>query len=371
MRLLLILLVIFYSIRADVLKPALVEITFFDKNKLEITFDLNLEAILSGISTNYKNTKGAPNSDKYNEFRRLEEQKLKNIFINNQEKFLESISLKINDTKVKLNLKSIYVDIVGYTSRGRKSTITYEATLNNPPKTLIWRYNEKYGDNAFRYRAYKKNEYTWSQWSWLRGNNSSEKIVLKHRVDKSKFDIFIHFIKLGFLHVIPLGFDHILFIVGMALSSVTLRQLLILVTSFTLAHSITLGLSTLDIINISSSIIEPLIAFSIAYIAIENLIMKQSIKRKTIVVFSFGLLHGLGFASMLKTFDMVKSNFLATLAGFNIGVEIAQISIILGVLFTIFLVKKYSSFYKLYINTISISIAITALYWTMQRLNII
>jgi len=155
----------------------------------------------------------------------------------------------------------------------------------------------------------------------------------------------------------------------MALSSLLWRKLLLLVTTFTLAHTLTLGLAMYGMVEISPRIVEPLIAFSIAYVAIENLLIKQSIKRKSIIVFLFGLIHGLGFATMLKEFEMAPETFLTTLIGFNVGVELAQIVIVSGVVVLLLTLRALQINYRqLAIVPISILIAMIGLWWGVERL---
>jgi hypothetical protein len=225
-----------------------------------------------------------------------------------------------------------------------------------------------HGDSALRYRVYKKDEYTWSDWVWLRDGSSSGKILIDEQEAVSNSQRIIEFISIGFDHVIPLGWDHLLFIVGMALSTLLWRRLLLLVTTFTVAHTITLGLSMYELVEISARVVEPLIAFSISYVAIENILLKQSIIRKSIIVFLFGLIHGLGFASMLKDFEMDPDTFLVTLISFNVGVELAQIVTVLGVVCVVLLHKKIiNNSRKLLIIPVSVVIAIIGFWWGVER----
>ncbi|MBE8189993.1 MAG: HupE/UreJ family protein, partial [Candidatus Thioglobus sp.] len=292
---------------------------------------------MSGIGTQYKNTKNAPNAAEYDELRALPAAELRRRFAKFEADFLSGLQLFINDKAQKLVLNHAEIDIIGYKKRPRKTILTYSAEPIKSVKILGWQYHKAYGDSALRYQVFKKNEYNWSEWRWLNGANPNAKIVIDNPPQTSKIKGFLQFISIGFDHVMPLGWDHILFIIGMALSSILWRHLLLLVSSFTLAHTLTLGLAMLGVVEVSARIVEPLIAFSIAYVAFENLLPKQSIRRKSLVVFLFGLVHGLGFASMLKTFQMPPNSFLSTLIGFNIGVELAQIVIIFAVLMLLFL----------------------------------
>jgi len=123
------------------------------------------------------------------------------------------------------------------------------------------------------------------------------------------------------------------------------------------------------VVEVFPSIIEPLIAFSIAYVAIENLLLKQSIKRKSIVVFVFGLIHGLGFASMLKEFEMAPNSFVTTLIGFNVGVELAQVVIVFGVISVLLILRSLKLDYRqLVIIPVSVIIALIGFWWGVERL---
>lgn len=370
MKLLFILLILLTNfVKADVVKPALVEVSIFKDRTIQVEIDLSLEAAMTGIGTQYKNTQDAPNSDEYDELRALAPKVLRQKFSHFEQDFLQSFTLKVNHKAQPLTLTDVDIDIVGYKQRPRKSVLTYKGKLPVWPKTITWEYDQVYGDNALRWQVYQVDEYNWSQWQWLRNGEASEVIDINHPEPLSKLERFSQFVGIGFDHVIPLGWDHILFIVGMALSSLLWRKLLVLVSLFTLAHTLTLGLSMYGVVEISPQIIEPLIAFSIAYVAIENLLIQQSMIRQSFVIFFFGLIHGLGFATMLKEFEMTQDSFLTTLIGFNVGVEIAQVAIVLTVVSILLLMRKFALNYRrLAIIPTSIIISIIGIWWGIERL---
>ncbi len=370
MKLLLLSLLLISSLaRADVIKPALVEVSFFQDKTVELSIDLSLEAVMSGIGTQYKNTTDSPNSAQYDELRALTPEVLRQRFKAFEAEFLNSFNLTVNNTPQTLMLSKAEIDIIGYKKRPRKTTLIYKATMSEWPTTLVWQYGKAYGDNALRWQVYQKDTYNWSQWQWLRDGSPSGEIYLNHPEPVSNLERFVEFTGIGFDHVIPLGWDHILFIVGMALSSLLFKRLLLLVTSFTLAHTLTLGLAMFGIVEVSARIVEPLIAFSIAYVAVENLFIHQSVKRKIVVVFIFGLIHGLGFASMLKSFDMSPDSFLTTLIGFNVGVELAQIVIVLFVVLILLGLRALKLDYrKLAVIPISVIISMVGIWWGIERL---
>ena len=141
------------------------------------------------------------------------------------------------------------------------------------------------------------------------------------------------------------------------------------VTMFTLAHSITLSLAMLEIFSLPANIVEPLIALSIAYIGIENIFVNKIKNRRLVLVFVFGLLHGMGFASMLADFGMPNNAFATALISFNIGVELGQLFIILLAFVCIAYWFRYKSWYrKIIVIPASLIISITGLYWTWDRM---
>ena len=139
------------------------------------------------------------------------------------------------------------------------------------------------------------------------------------------------FIKAGFEHIIPQGLDHILFVLGLFFSTLKLRSLILQVTAFTFAHSITLALAALGFVKLQLSVVEPLIFLSIVWVAFENTFFKKTTKWRPLVVFTFGLLHGLGFATLLTQYGLPKDNFISLLLAFNVGVEYNIVSDILNV----------------------------------------
>jgi hypothetical protein len=136
------------------------------------------------------------------------------------------------------------------------------------------------------------------------------------------------FLALGFTHILPKGLDHILFVVGLALLSPRPRPLLAQITAFTLAHTLTLGLSTYGVFRLSSHLVEPLIAVSIVYVAVENLLTTRLRASRLILVFAFGLLHGLGFAGALGELGWPQGRRLLALLAFNAGVEAGQVAVV-------------------------------------------
>jgi hypothetical protein len=180
--------------------------------------------------------------------------------------------------------------------------------------------------------------------------------------------VVLYYLQLGFHHIIPEGFDHILFVIGLCLLSNKIKVILWQATAFTVAHSITLALSMKNLIVAPSAVVEPIIALSILFVAIENLLLTELKPWRIILVFMFGLIHGMGFASSLNEIGLPRNKFLTSILSFNVGVELGQISIILGVFMLLVLpFGKRVDYRKWFVFPISIVIAIVAAYWTVQR----
>ncbi len=185
----------------------------------------------------------------------------------------------------------------------------------------------------------------------------------------SWFDI----LKMGFTHVIPHGLDHLLFILGLFFMARNWRPLLSQSLTFTLAHSITLGLAASGIFQVSrwsgAWLIEPMIALSIAYIAIENLFVKKNSRHRLVIVFLFGLVHGLGFAgSLASALDQGSTNSLIALALANLGVECAQVTILSAAWIATLVWWKYPIYQKFRLVS-SLLIALTGIFWFVQRIS--
>ncbi|HKP97137.1 MAG TPA: HupE/UreJ family protein [Fibrobacteria bacterium] len=179
------------------------------------------------------------------------------------------------------------------------------------------------------------------------------------------------FIRLGFTHILPEGTDHILFVLGLFFFSTLLRPLLIQVTAFTIAHSITLGLSLLGVFSLPSRIVEPLIALSIVVVAVENIFFRKLRPSRFLIVFAFGLIHGLGFAGVLKSLGLPEGQFFKVLVSFNVGVELGQLTVIAAAsALTVWMWKK-PWYYRRVVIPVSSLIAAVGLFWFIQRILIV
>lgn len=181
-------------------------------------------------------------------------------------------------------------------------------------------------------------------------------------------DVLWYYLKLGFEHIIPTGADHILFIAGLCLLSTNIKTIIWQATAFTVAHSVTLALSMKNLIVAPPAVVEPIIALSIMFVAVENMLAKKLSPWRIAIVFLFGLIHGMGFASSLNETGLPPGKFYTAILSFNIGVEIGQIAVI-AAMFT-FIINRFKkrTWYKTKIvYGISSVITLIAFYWTIER----
>lgn len=171
----------------------------------------------------------------------------------------------------------------------------------------------------------------------------------------------------GFVHVLPEGLDHILFVLGLFLLSRAWKPLLLQVTAFTVAHTITLALATLGYVTVPASIVEPIIALSIAAVAVENIFHPRYTHWRLLVVVVFGLIHGLGFASVLSDLHLPQTSLAVGLIGFNVGVEAGQLAVIALAFAATAWLRDPSSYRRWIVVPGSALIAAMGLWWTVER----
>jgi len=194
-------------------------------------------------------------------------------------------------------------------------------------------------------------------------------VAIAELENMSKTESALLYLRLGYKHILPLGFDHILFVLSLFLLSPKLKPVLWQSLAFTVAHSVTLGLAMYNVIKPSSKIVEPIIALSIMYVALENIFSPRLKASRIGVVFCFGLVHGMGFASALSSLGLPSDSYFVSLIMFNLGVELGQVTVIATAYFLLakwFGDKPY--YRKNIVNPLSLIIAIVAAYWVIQRI---
>ena len=176
------------------------------------------------------------------------------------------------------------------------------------------------------------------------------------------------FLALGLEHILT-GFDHLLFLFALLLMAPGFRQALGIITSFTVAHSITLGLATLDVVHIPPSIVEPLIAASIVYVGVENLVRREGLRSRWVLTFAFGLVHGFGFAGVLREMGVSSaSTGIATpLLAFNLGVETGQLAIAAAALPILWQARQAPAFVRYTMPLCSLLVVALGTWWFLGR----
>ena len=209
-----------------------------------------------------------------------------------------------------------------------------------------------------------------AQTQWLEGGADSTAVSLLAPPAPPTFsEVALKYLTLGFTHILPKGLDHILFVIGLFLLSTKWRPVLLQVSTFTVAHSITLGLTIYGVVSLPAKVVEPMIALSIAYVAIENIVTTELKSWRVALVFAFGLLHGMGFAGVLRDLGLPRHDFLTALLTFNLGVEAGQLTIVALAFFLVGHWRRNAvSYRRLIAQPASVAIAVTGLYWTIQRL---
>lgn len=208
-----------------------------------------------------------------------------------------------------------------------------------------------------------------SRTEWVQGDAWSTALPLGGPFARpTRLARLIEYLRLGYTHILPLGLDHILFVLGLFLLSARLRPVLVQVTTFTVAHSLTLALALYGVVSLPSAVVEPLIALSIVYVAVENLRTERLTPWRIALVFLFGLLHGLGFAGVLSGLALPQQDLALGLFGFNVGVEAGQLTVIGGAALLVGWWRHEPWYHGRIVVPASLTIAAVGLYWTVIRL---
>ena len=205
---------------------------------------------------------------------------------------------------------------------------------------------------------------------WMEGGDESPPFPLRSDiVPPTRGQVARQYLVLGYTHILPKGSDHILFVLGIFLLSTRWKPVLLQVTAFTVAHTITLGLTIYGLVSLRPAIVEPLIELSIVYVAVENILTSELRPWRLALVFGFGLLHGMGFAGVLSQLGLPRSEFLTGLLCFNAGVELGQLTVILAAFLLIGLPFRNRPWYRRRVVVpLSIAIAAIGLFWAVQRI---
>ncbi|MEL6946767.1 MAG: HupE/UreJ family protein [Pseudomonadota bacterium] len=307
-------------------RPTIVTLTFEEGGRYTITFDTNIEAWLAQIGPEHDNTQESPKAGEYNALRALPPSALRERFNAFADQWLKDVGLVFNTTLAEPRLDGVDIPEVGDTDLARASIIRVSGRAPQGAQNFIWAFPEKYGSSALRIERPGKD----LQAQFFMAGAQSRPLPIGVVTTRSNLETFWDYVVVGFTHILPKGLDHILFVLGLFFLSMQLRPLLWQVTAFTVAHSVTLALGLYGIINLSPAIVEPLIALSIVYVAVENIFVGKLTTWRPAIVFAFGLLHGLGFAGILTEIGLPPSQYALGLIAFNVGVEFGQLTVIIG-----------------------------------------
>ncbi|MFZ5478950.1 MAG: HupE/UreJ family protein [Myxococcota bacterium] len=180
-------------------------------------------------------------------------------------------------------------------------------------------------------------------------------------------EVALAFTREGIAHIWA-GYDHLLFLAGLLLAAPGLRAMLLVVTGFTLAHSITLSLAATGVLTLPPSLVEPAIAASIAYVGIENF-WNPTPKRRALVTFALGLVHGFGFAGALAELGLPRGQLAVALATFNLGVELGQAAVVALVLPLLLWLRRWPWWQARAVPAASIGVTVAGLWWLVERVS--
>ena len=357
---------------AHEIRPAIADLSFDGKGGYTITISLNLEALIAEIGPEHQDTSDSANAAEYDRLRRLSTADMRAAFNVFAPRFLEGISLKVDGARIKPTVQAMTIPPVGDMDLARISEMVLTGTLPVGANQLTWAWDRGFG--AIVIRVAKPAESATADDSgglysaYLQEGAESDPMPIVGTLEKGVIEVFGEYLTIGFTHILPKGLDHILFVVGLFLLSTRLRSLLWQLTAFTVAHSVTLALGVFEIVQISPSIVEPLIAASIVYVCVENVVSDRLQLWRPAVVFGFGLLHGLGFAGVLAEIGLQPGHFIAGLIAFNVGVELGQLAVVIGCFLAVGLWFGRKPFYRSVITIpASVLIAIVGVYWFVER----
>jgi hydrogenase/urease accessory protein HupE len=330
-----------------------------------ILIDVNLEAIMAGINPEVKDTSESPNAKEYDRLRALSGADLEKEYQSFKETLLNGMNFELDGKPVHPMLtEETFIDLPDLT-KSRNTTLKFRGDLPDDAKVFTFSWSPKFGKMTLRTIAARARS---SYIEVLSNGATSTPLIIDNLVSRSVWDMIGDFMFIGFHHIVPEGIDHMLFVTGIFLLSTKWRPILKQVTAFTAAHTLTLGLSTLGVINLPASIVEPLIAASIVYVAVENILLPTLSPWRPVVVFMFGLLHGLGFAGALKDIGIPKGEFITGLLSFNVGVELGQLTVIAVCYLLVGIWFGNKPWYRQRIVIPgSLAIAAIATYWFFER----
>ncbi len=358
--------VLFWSIsqgQAHEVTPSIATLKFAEDRSIVLRVSANLEALLAKIGPEHEDTDDAPTAELYKELRGLPSAGLASRLKEFAPEFVSKLGLKFDIGSAELRLEKYDIPGVGNVEQARDSIIAFVGRVPESSSTFTWNFPSEYGASVLRVERLDQD----IQAQFFAAGAVSEPFQIGVAEPRSWVEAAWDYMKIGYTHILPKGLDHILFVLGLFLLSIRLKPLLWQVTAFTLAHSVTLALGLYGVVNISPSIVEPLIALSIVYVAVENIMTNKLHAWRPFIVFAFGLLHGLGFAGILTEIGIPRSDFVLGLISFNVGVELGQLTVILLAWLAVGWAMKQNWYRMRIAIPASFLIAAIGTYWFVER----
>ncbi len=355
--------------KAHEIEPAIADFTI-EEGQVAMALRWTIEAPLANLDfRGITNTNDASGADVYDEFRALAPAALNEAFRESWPQIATNITLLAGETRLSPEITLIEIPELGNFELARTSVLYLEAELPEGAETIQFGWTPAYGALVVRQMGIEDG-YT----GFLVNGDLTDPIPISGNFNETAMGAFGSFVLVGFYHIIPLGLDHILFVLGLFFLAARLKPLLWQVTAFTLAHTVTLALGATGVIDFGENIwiVEALIAASIIYVGIENVLTKELKPWRPAIIFAFGLLHGFGFASVLQDFGLGESYFVPKLIGFNLGVEIGQLAVIAAAWIALGMWFAKESWYKARLAApVSIGIAVIAFFWLLERTGVV
>ncbi|MEL6600538.1 MAG: HupE/UreJ family protein [Pseudomonadota bacterium] len=349
---------------AHEIQPSVADLTA-EEGQVTLDIRMTLEAAVAGVDLQgLEDTDASDRAEDYDAARALDPAALEAALRAAWPDLSTKLRVEADGAPVALDIAGVEIPEVGEVDLPRFSTLSLAGTLPGGAETVTVGWTADLGDLVIRQIVDGEVGYT----AYLSGGERTDPVDVGQATATDPVTVFVDYVVIGFEHIIPKGLDHILFVLGLFFLSARLVPLLWQVTAFTLAHTVTLALGILGLVNVPAEIVEPLIAASIVYVGVENVLSRGLTPWRPVVVFLFGLLHGLGFASVLGDIGLDPGQFAISLIGFNIGVEVGQLAVIAIAFALVGYWFGGKDWYRARIATpASLAIAAVGAYWAIER----
>lgn len=353
-------------------RPSIAEVSL-GSQKIFIDLRISLESLMAGSLTSHAGEMDPGASSQFAALSRLSAKALQSVLEQEIENLLPLLTIQDQaGNSLVVDYVSVVIPETVVLGALRDSHLRLAVTVDANVKTTHWRFGEQFGAVVLRSESGETDSVNLIKSPFailLKPGERSGPMALRADQAEIVTHSFFDYIVIGFQHILPKGLDHILFVAALFFLSPRAKTVFAQISVFTLAHTITLALGATNLIAAPTGIVEPLIAFSIVVVGLENLFRRQVSKARLCLIFCFGLLHGLGFASVLNELAVADEQIYSSLFAFNIGVEIGQISVLLCCFALLGWWQRYHVWYRKLVSIpASLAISMIGLVWFFQRL---